>query len=313
MDDMLRAALGYADRSWHVFPVHGVVRGQCTCGRLACSSPGKHPLTRHGLKDATCDIEVIAEWWSRWPAANIGIATGESGIVVIDIDLGHRPNASLGWPGEEVPGQRPDVWSSLDRVLHKLPRTLTDLTGGGGLHLLYRGRFQQPLRNRTSSLPGMPDLAGIDLRADGGYIVAPPSLHSSGNRYSWLDPRQAIADAPEWLAEAPRHETPGAPPSPPRFSAGEGTAYGRAALDNALTSLRCAPVGQRNHTLNRVAFSMAQLVAGGELLESAARSAIAAAAVGMGLTQHEVSVTIASAFAAGARAPRVAPHRLRAS
>ena len=72
-------------------------------------------------------------------------------------------------------------------MVHKLPRTLTGLTEGGGLHLLYRARFQQRVRNRTSGLRGMRDPLAIHLRGDGGYVVAPPSIHVSGNRYSWLD------------------------------------------------------------------------------------------------------------------------------
>lgn len=292
MSAILNAALDYVRRGWPVFPLHGVRDDRCTCGRKDCSSPGKHPRTRHGLKDATTDAETVRIWWQRWPHANIGVATGgPSGIVVVDIDL-------------------PLALDSLDRVLNKLPRTLTGLTGGGGLHLLYRARSGQGLRNRASALPGMPDLPGIDLRADGGYIVVPPSIHASGNRYEWLDPAADIVDAPAWLQEPPRHETPAAPQSPPRYSSGDGTAYGLAAFDNALASLRCAPIGQRNHTLNRVAFSLAQLVAGGELLESAARSALLGVALAVGLEEPESRQTIDSAFAAGLTHPRVAPHRL---
>lgn len=316
MKNVLAAALGYAQRDWAVFPLHGIVRGRCTCGRRDCSSPGKHPLTRHGLKDATTDRAVIEEWWERWPSANIGVATGEaSGIVAIDTDL-------------------PLALASLDRVLHKLPSTLTGLTGGGGVHLIYRARFQsrsvgpaaatsvdgedpgqsRKLRCTTGRLPGIKgSLPGIDLRADGGCVVVPPSLHASGNRYEWLDPAADIVDAPAWLQEPPRHETPAAPPSPPRYSSGEGTAYGLAALDNALASLAQAPVGQRNHTLNRVAFNLARLVAGGHLLESAARAELTRVALAIGLNSWETARTIGSAFGAGLTQPRVAPHRLGSS
>lgn len=304
MSDILFAALGYAEHGWHVFPVHGAVKGRCTCGRGDCSSPGKHPLTRHGLKDLTTEKDLITEWWSRWPLANVGIATGgRSHLVVIDIDLGHRANTAFGSPGEEREGQEPNVWSSLGRVIHKLPRTRTALTGGGGLHLLYRARFLDPVRNRTSSLPGMPNLAGIDLRADGGYIVAPPSAHASGNRYRWLAPMAPIAGAPEWLAQEPRQTSPVAPPSTARFTSGDGSAYGHAALENALTVLRAAPIGQRNHTLNRVAFSMARLVTAGHLADAATRCLLHDVGVAMGLTERETYLTIASAFAAGLRKP----------
>lgn len=116
--------------------------------------------------------------------------------------------------------------------------------------------------------------------------------------------------APEWLEDELRHVAAGAPQSPPRFSEGEGTAYGLTALDGALTSMRCASIGQRNHTLNREAFSLAQLVAGGELAESAARSALLDVALTIGLDEPESRQTIDSAFDAGLTQPRVAPHRL---
>jgi putative DNA primase/helicase len=118
---------------------------------------------------------LVAYWWSRWRRANIGVATGaESRIAVVDIDL-------------------PTAVASLDRLIegkHKLPPTLTALTGGGGVHLIYliyRSRDSE-LGNSVSRLPGMDEeLPGIDLRANGGYIVAPPSVHCSGAQYEWLD------------------------------------------------------------------------------------------------------------------------------
>lgn len=310
MNELRGAALAYAERGWRVFPVHGIVNGVCTCGR-ECGSPGKHPLVRRGLHEATAEPRVIKEWWRGWRSANIGIATGaESGVVVIDVDLYLRSRRSTG-EGKVQGEDQNDVWDSLDSLIGRLPRTLTGLTGGGGLHLLYRLQSDRHLRNHAGSLPGIGDLAGVDLRGNGGYIVAPPSVHTSGSIYSWLEPHRTIADAPEWLEEAPRHNSPGAPQSPPRFAEGEGTPYGLAALDGALISLRCAPIGQRNHTLNREAFSLAQLVAGGELLEAAARSALLGVALAIGLDESESRQTLDSAFDAGLRLPRVAPHRMK--
>lgn len=119
MNDLRAAALEYSERGWRVFPLHGLVNGSCTCGR-SCSSPGKHPLVRRGLYEATTETRVIKEWWRRWRSVNIGIATGTvSGIAVIDVDL-------------------PVAIASLDRLAEvELPTTLTGLTGGGGLHLIY--------------------------------------------------------------------------------------------------------------------------------------------------------------------------------
>lgn len=117
---MLEHALSYAARGWPVFPLHGIVNGACTCGRRECGSPGKLPLVRRGLYEATTDEQQIEEWWRRRRSANIGMALGaESGIAVIDVDL-------------------PGALASLDILLDtELPVTLTGLTGGGGIHLIY--------------------------------------------------------------------------------------------------------------------------------------------------------------------------------
>jgi putative DNA primase/helicase len=84
----LEAAITYAQRSgWRVFPIHWPVDGTCSCKNPDCQSPAKHPLTPNGFKDATTNPKIISEWWTKWPSANIGIATGAvSGIVVVDID-----------------------------------------------------------------------------------------------------------------------------------------------------------------------------------------------------------------------------------
>lgn len=293
MTQLRAAALGYAGRGWRVFPLHGIVNGVCTCGRSNCGSAGKHPLVRRGLYEATTDTRVIAEWWRRWRSANIGLATGaESGIIVIDIDL-------------------PAALASLGKLVELgVPRTLTGVTGGGGLHLTYSSEDVE-LGNSAGRLPGVDDdLPGIDLRANGGYIVAPPSLHRSRARYAWLDPERVIAPAPEWLKQPQRTYVALDDVAGAGFK-GDGSPYGLAVLRDELDRLRAAQVGTRNHELNRAAFVLAQLVAGGELLESAARASLLSVALGIGLDEPESRQTIDSAFAAGLQKPRVAPHRLQ--
>ena len=295
MSGHVKAALAYAQRGWRVFPLHGIVNGVCTCGRPDCGSAGKHPLVRRGLYEATTDTRVIKEWWRGWRSANIGVATGaDSGIVVFDIDL-------------------PVAFASLDRLIEvTLPRTLTGLTGGGGLHLVCSSSDAE-LGNSAGRLPGVEeDLPGIDLRANGGYIVAPPSVHRSGARYEWLDAERAIAAAPDWLKRPQRTYVALGDVADASFE-GDGSAYGLAVLRDELGRLRAAQVGTRNHELNRSAFVIAQLVAGGELLETAVRSSLLGAALGIGLDEAESRQTIDSAFDAGLRKPRVAPHRVEGS
>lgn len=247
------AALGYTQRGWRVFPLQGIVNNTCTCGRGDCSSPGKHPLVRRGLYEATTDPDTIFDWWRRWRSANIGIVTGaESGIAVIDIDL-------------------PEAVSSFDRILEAgLPHTLVGLTGGGGVHLVYETQ-DSTLGNSAGRLPGIDDeLAGADLRANGGYIVGPPSVHRSGGCYEWLDVTRALSPTPAWLKQPERSCVALGDIVQADFE-GEGTAYGLAVLRDELDRVRAAQVGTRNHQLNRSTFALAQIVAGGELLETAAR------------------------------------------
>lgn len=87
MIEKKEAALKLAERGLRVFPLHSVAGGECTCRKSDCGSPGKHPATSNGFKDATCDPVQVAEWWGANPDKNVGVATGgESRLLVIDID-----------------------------------------------------------------------------------------------------------------------------------------------------------------------------------------------------------------------------------
>jgi hypothetical protein len=162
---LLASAMNYARGRWPVFPLHHVIDGKCSCRKRVCESRAKHPRTKQGLKDASVDQQTIDAWWRRWPEANIGICTGDaSGIIVIDIDPRHDGDKSL---------------EALIAEHGELPTTVEAMTGGGGRHLAYQRPTDGEFRNRTGLRPG------IDVRADGGYIVAPPSIHISGKRYAW--------------------------------------------------------------------------------------------------------------------------------
>ena len=290
-DKLVRAVLAYAAHGWAVFPVHGIVAGGCGCGAPGCSSPGKHPLTRRGLKDATTDRRVVAAWWRRWPAANVALATGSaSGVVVIDVDV-------------------PQGDHSLARLLqagYELPQTSAVRTGSGGMHLYY-AEPEVPVGNSAGRLPGAElELPGVDLRGEGGYVVAPPSLHVSGSFYEWIDSDADLAPAPAWL-RAIEHGRTSEPARAAMVAPGCSTPYGLAALSGELEELRSALVGTRNHTLNRCAFRLGRLVAGGELNEPEVVEALRAQALGRGLKPGEIERTISSGLAAGRRQPRSRP------
>lgn len=151
----LSAALHFAqDLGWAVFPV---------------SQKTKKPYTPHGCKDAKRDPQAIKAWWKRHPDASIGVATGmPSNLLVIDIDL------------DEDKGL--DGMRELREWEHdhkELPETVSAITGRGGSHLYFKYDGSEKYGNRAGILDG------VDVRGDGGYVIAPPSLHPNGTEYQW--------------------------------------------------------------------------------------------------------------------------------
>ena len=150
---MYDAAIEYAKKGFAVFPL---------------KYRDKVPLTRNGCKDATTDAAQIKAWWQKYPNANIGLATGSvsQNVFVIDLDI------------DEDCGI--DGYHSLEdwqREHGDFPETWTAITGRGGYHLYYRGNGK--IKNRAGIIDG------VDIRGNGGYVVAPPSIHKNGNRYEW--------------------------------------------------------------------------------------------------------------------------------
>lgn len=167
----LRAALAYAGRlRWPAFPL---------------KPHSKDPITTHGFKDATLDEKIIRGWWTRWPDANVGLPTGIH-FWVLDIDPRNG--------GEES--------RALLVARHgALSDTIRQMTGGGGSQWLYAMPDQQKIGCHTAVWPG------IDVKAEGGYIVAPPSIHpSTGRKYEWDTAKRSILEealvpADAWLIQ----------------------------------------------------------------------------------------------------------------
>lgn len=165
-----RLALRYASRGWLVVPMHAIRDGKCSCPKGdACERAGKHPITQHGVNDATTNRKQIKRWWTANPNANIGIATGsKSGIIVLDIDPRNRGVKSL---------------ERRKKELGPLPDTVIALTGGGGRHLV----FKYPSFVVRKDTSGKKFGKGVDILSDGCIMVAPPSRHATGNRYRWRE------------------------------------------------------------------------------------------------------------------------------
>jgi Bifunctional DNA primase/polymerase, N-terminal len=195
MSTMLASALAFARHGHAVLPLTWPIRvngrSVCSCRKAAdCISPAKHPLGRlvpRGLLDASTDEAVIRKWWTDEPAANLGVCTDR--LIALDIDPRHDGDSSL---------------AALERD-HDFPPTWRAMTGGGGEHVIFR--CPEGAEIASSSASSNPLLGpGIDIRARGGYIVAPPSRHLSGRSYAWsVDHHPAdipVAEAPAWLVEA---------------------------------------------------------------------------------------------------------------
>lgn len=229
--------LAYAEPNGHrhalsVFPCWGVTpEGTCECTKGAsCTSPGKHPIPSNGLKAATRDVEQIRQWWTANPNANLGIPTGRAnGLLVIDVDNGPEKH------GE-------DNLLALEGTLGRLPETWESLTGGGGRHLFFQYPEGLDVRNSASKLA-----PNIDVRGEGGYVIAEPARHASGRIYAWetehMPDDVPLAQLPMgWLnALTGSHTTPPAQQPIPQA---------RFELPDTI------PEGQRNDVLFKLAASM---------------------------------------------------------
>lgn len=285
-------AMTYIGWGWKVFPLWWVRSdGRCACPkRAACQSPGKHPLVRHGVLEASRDQATVGGWWYQWPRANIGLPAGDNGLAVLDIDPRHGGAVSL---------RRLQL--ALQATGEPLPDTLRSVTGSRGEHLVF-GAPPGGIINAANPMAAMP---GIDTRGRGGYIVAPPSRHASGRRYEWAEHFwfTPIAAWPQSLSElmcTPRPVVPATLNETLRVS----DRYAAAALAGEVARMREAPEGTRNHTLNRAAFSLGQLAAAGLLDEDLVTSELGRAALAAGLGPAEIRATLRSGLRGGATKPR---------
>jgi hypothetical protein len=210
--------------------------------------------------------------------------------LVLDVDPPHGGEASLRQlVGEHGP----------------LPATRSVISGSGGTHL-YFAHPGGTIRNSAGALG-----PGLDVRGDGGYVIAPPSIHPSGAAYRW-GPVRALAPPPGWLVgelATPEHQRPPAP-DPGRVRRDPGvSAWAAAAVAGELDRVANAEEGRRNHILNRAAFVLGQIVGGGHLDGDTVSALLEEAGLASGLGGRETTATVASGMRAGRCSPRHPPDR----
>jgi hypothetical protein len=281
---LLAAALAAADRGWSGFPL---VPG------------GKTPAVRGWETRATADRGQVYRWWADGAGHNVGVATGKSGLVVVDLD-GGRGDV----PPQRFVGAR-DGWDVLVALAAaagaELPTDTYTVATPGGCHLYFRAPDGLELRNTAGTLGWR-----IDTRAHGGYVVAAGSRRD-GRCYR-MTHRGPVAELPGWLARA---LTPAPPPAPGpalQLSRRRADVYLRAIVESEAQGVAAARTGTRHRALLKAARTLGRLVGAGELAEDDARDVLLTAAarhIGVdGCSAGEVARTVEDGIAYGKRLPR---------
>ncbi|MEO3744937.1 bifunctional DNA primase/polymerase [Plantactinospora sp. B5E13] len=282
MLDLLAAALRYADQGWPVFMLARSKRPVANCPACRDADDSHDPaacdcLTCHGFYAATTDPDRIAAIVAAVPGGQLALRAGSpSGLVVVDIDPRHGGDESM---------------TALIRA-GLLPPTAHVVTGSGGRHLYYRhpGR---PVLSRP--MPGRP---GIDIKADGGYVVLPPSVHpSTGRPYRWV-PGRRVEEMPPPLVDACEPPSPPAPApvGPVDTRPGRGISHPDRLLAAHLHAVTSAPEGRRRTTLYGAARGIARMVAADAIDQADAIAALTAAGRRAEQTDRDIRAAICGGF-----------------
>ncbi|MBE1467434.1 bifunctional DNA primase/polymerase [Kibdelosporangium phytohabitans] len=305
---LLHAALHAAERGWFVFPLQPGRKVPALHGEEKCPRTDRCVDGHLGWEQlATRDTSLIQQAWAR-RAWNIAIATGPSGLVVIDLDQAKD--------GQQAPSRWTGCYSGED-VLRRLAveagqespfDTHTVRTASGGTHLYFQALDRQPIRN-SAGRRGRGIGWLVDVRAGGGYVVGAGS-RVRGTTYEVVND-QPPRPLPEWLATRMRRSTSTGLTVPVTGShvvlAGglaHPSSYGDAALLGELDRVLSAQVGERNDTLNVAAFALGQLAADGLVYTDTASAALLRAGLHIGLSYQECVRTIRSGMDSGMRKPR---------
>jgi hypothetical protein len=291
--------LRYLHLGWSVIPLqaHGKLPEHTLLPVIPEGEEGSAKRSWKPYQTTPATEADVAVWW-RHAGINVGIVTGSvSGVVVLDLD-----NAVA-------------IRVAYERGIPKTPHAST----GKGLHIYFRA----PAQNVGNRAGFDPSVEGFDFRGEGGYVVAPPSIHPNGSVYTWLQSPEdcAVAEMPEWLQElllplspkqtdTPPLETNAAPspteanPPTPLSDRDRVQQVVTATIQAELDQVRQTRQGGRNDQLNRSAFVLGQLVGAGLADERDIEQRLESVALAIGLSRSEVRATMASGLSAGKRNPR---------
>ncbi|MGQ5649495.1 bifunctional DNA primase/polymerase [Streptomyces sp. EKR5.2] len=281
-EHLLNAALTAAARGWHVFPLRPATKRPALHGEASCPRTGA--CTAGHLKweqRATTDPDRIRATWSHGPF-NVGIATGPSGLLVVDLDTPKDKGSS------DAPDGATTFGALCERAGHAVPDTYRTRTPSGGGHLYFTAPSGVRLANTAGTVAD-----SVDTRAWGGYVVAAGSFTPAG-RYEALCGRLA-APLPEWLHTILK-PAPKAPQGPSEVLAGQSRRYADVALAQEARNVATAQHGAREAALFRAARALGRFVAWGDLPRHVVEQALQEAGEAAGLSASECRSTLRSAL-----------------
>ncbi|MFI9242335.1 bifunctional DNA primase/polymerase [Streptomyces sp. NPDC053086] len=279
---LLRAALDAAERSWHVFPLRPGTKRPALHGEQAC--PGTGPCARGHRKweeRATCDPDRIRATWSHGPF-NVGIATGPSGLLVVDLDVPKDKGSS------DAPDGAATFRALCERAGHAVPDTYRTRTASGGNHLYFTAPTGARLTNTAGTVGEL-----VDTRAWGGYVVAAGSLTPAGPYEALCGPE--TASLPGWLHSILR-PAPKTTQGPSTVAPGRSRRYADVALTTETRNVAAAQLGARESTLFRAARALGRFIAWGDLPRHTVEQALQEAGEATGLSASECRSTLRSAL-----------------
>ncbi|MEV6234938.1 bifunctional DNA primase/polymerase [Saccharopolyspora shandongensis] len=301
---LLQWAVCLAELGWKVFPLQPGTKRPALHGRKSCPGTGVCGNGHQGWEQrATDDLDRVCRCWSIRPF-NIGVATGPSDLVGIDLDLPKPIGVQSGRDRRGVRSGAEVFASRARREGAVVPATYTVTTPSGGTHLYFRAPAGVELRNTSGALGPL-----IDTRAHGGYLVAPGSITPEG-AYELYDDTEP-ADLQGWLVQALASKPSAAISAPREIAAAKPAAYVSAALRDEAERVAAAKPGQQNSALYGAAKALGRLVAGGAVSDAQVRAVLHQAMSRLpDVRAHDpwtpaaIDATISSGFRASADRPR---------